>query len=95
MHRVIVDRPVVTFVGACGLTRTALIRLYTQLHHELGSEADRFRSTRHPEELDLYFHYRIRVASGDLWHQFDFAVNDATAPDILFVEAVCHTSWPW
>lgn len=71
------------------------MRLYTQLHEELGSEAARFKTTRHPEEPDVYFHYRIRVASGDHWHQFDFAVNDTTAAETLFVEAVSHLSWPW
>ncbi len=94
-HRVIVDRPVVAFIGERGLSRNAVVRLYAQLHQELGNEAARFRLTRHPEEPDLYFHYRIQVASGDHWHQFDFAVNDTTASDTLFVEAVSHTSWPW
>jgi hypothetical protein len=94
-HRAIVGPPVVARIGECGLSRLALVRLYAQLHHELGNEATRFRARRHPEEPDLYFHYRIKLASGDLWHQFDFAVNDTTAPDTLFVEAVSHTSWPW
>jgi hypothetical protein len=94
-HRVIVDGPVVAFVGGRGLSRNAVVRLYAKLHHELGDEAARFRSTRHPEEPDLYFHYRIKLASGDHWHQFDFAVNDTTASDTLFVEAVSYTSWPW
>jgi hypothetical protein len=94
-HRVIVDRPVVAFIGKQGLSRDAILRLYIKLHKELGNEAPRFRSARHPEEPDLYFHYRIKVASVDHWHQFDFAVNDTTAPDTLFVEAVSHTSWPW
>lgn len=94
-HRVIVDRPVVALIGARGLSRNAVVHVYTRLHHELANQTDLFRSTRHPEEPDLYFHYRIRVASGDHWHQFDFAVNDTTAPDILFVEAVSHASWPW
>jgi len=94
-YRVIVDRPVVAFIGACGLSRQATVRLYAKLHHELSNEAARFRLMRHPEEPDLYFHYRITLASGDHWHQFDFAVNDTTAPDSLFVEAVSHTAGPW
>jgi hypothetical protein len=67
--------PLVAFIGGLGLSRNAVVRLYTKLHHELGDEAGRFRSTRHPEEPDLYFHYRIKLASGDHWHQFDFAVK--------------------
>jgi hypothetical protein len=90
-----VDPPVVAFIGECGLSRNAIVRLYTRLHQELSQEADRFRGRRHPEEPDLYFHYRIQVASGDHWHQFDFAVNDSTAPGTLFLEAVNPTSWPW
>ena len=38
-HRVIVDRPVVAFIGERGLSRNALVRLYAQLHQELGDEA--------------------------------------------------------
>jgi pyridoxine/pyridoxamine 5'-phosphate oxidase len=94
-YRVIVDRPVVALIGEHGLSRNAVVRLYAQLHQELVNEAERFRATRHPEEPDLFFHYRIQVASGDHWHQFDFAVNDTTASGTLFVEAVSHTSWPW
>src|SRR5436190_670304 len=95
-RRVIVTRAVKTSIGQSGLSRNALVHLYSRLHDELGNEADRFRPARYPEEPDLYFHYRIAVASGDLWHQFDFAVNDTTAPDTaLFVETVSHTCWPW
>ena len=63
-HRVIVDQPAVAFLGQLGLSRNAILRLYTQLHQELGNEAARFRSTRRPEQPDLYFHYRIKVRPG-------------------------------
>jgi hypothetical protein len=94
-HRVIVDRPVSEAIGACGLSRTATVILIAKLHDELGNEAERFRGNRHPEAPDLFFNYRVKLASGDNWHQFDFTVNDTPAADTLFVEAVVHTAWPW
>jgi hypothetical protein len=91
----IVSPDVEAVIAGCGLTRNALVRLYTTSHDELNSEGDCLRQGRHPESPDRFFAYRIKLTSGDHWHQLDFVVDDATADTRFFVEDVTHTSWPW
>jgi len=84
------------FISGCGLSRQALIRLYIEVRAELMTRGDEIRRTnRHPDDPYRFFAYRYRIASGDYWHQFDFAVDDATADTHFFIEAVTYTSWRW
>jgi hypothetical protein len=93
-YHVIVTPEVVQAVGEIGLSRNAIVILYTTLHDDLGNRGGQYRTRRHPDEPDLYFAYRARVTSGGLWHQFDFAVDDVTAPETFIVLAVSHISRP-
>jgi len=92
-RHVIVDPDVVASVGEQELSRTAIVQLYTRLRDDLGNRTGRYQTNRHPRQPDFYFLYNVTVMSGGLWHRFDFAVGDTTAPDTLFVDAVEHTSW--
>ena len=62
-----------------GLSRAAMLRVFTTLHDELTDNADKHRGNRDAKDPD-FFHFRIRIADGGRWHFLDFAVNDAPQP---------------
>jgi hypothetical protein len=57
-----------------------------RLIDQLERRYDHWRTQRHPED-DTLFVYRIFLAEGDNWHEFEFHVDDTH----LFVVDVIHT----
>ena len=90
---VIIEKPVRVAIRAIGLSRTAVVLFYTNLHHELKYNAAQHRQRRSPTDPD-FFIFRLTVADGNYWHTCELAVNDARANGYLFVEAFRHRSDP-
>jgi hypothetical protein len=81
-------------IGACGLSRDALLFVFSSLYYTLPENADRFRRVRDPDLPDRCFLFRLGFAEGSVWHRLEFSVDDATAPERLFVEKLVHFIQP-
>ena len=92
--RTIVPPRLSAAVGACGLSRGALLLVLIALHETLPAEADRFRGERDPDQPDSLFLFRVNVTDGALQHRLKFSVDDATAPGRLIVQNVAHEVRP-
>lgn len=56
---------------------------------QLEANCDRWRAHRYPED-ETYFVYSLYFALGEVWHTFEFLVDDTTADTNLLVLAVNH-----
>ena len=92
--RTIVPPHMSAAVGACGLSRDALLYVFFALHHTLPEQAERFRRVRAPDRPDRNFLFRLGFDDGPVWHRLAFWVDDATAPGRLFVEKLLHQARP-
>jgi hypothetical protein len=92
--RLIVLPRVSAAIGACGLSREALLFVFFSLYHTLPEKAERFRRARAPDLPDRCFLFRLGFAGGSVWHRLEFSVDDATAPERLFVEKLVHLVRP-
>lgn len=93
-RRVIISAEASRALGALTLPRELLVRLLARVRSELENNADRFRGQRVAGHGDRLFAFRVTFADAQQWHDFAFAVDDATAPDILFVEDVAYRARP-
>ena len=93
-YHVIITPTVSRMLGALGLPRVLLLQVLTRVRHELEHNADQFRGVRIDGHEDRLFRLRLTVADAPHWHDFAFAVDDATAPDTLFVLGMGYRSRP-
>ena len=66
--------------------RTAVVKVLTQLRHQLETNWASYRKRRDPDDPDL-FHYDHAVHVHDKWLWLRFSVNDVRAEGYVFVEA--------
>jgi hypothetical protein len=92
-HLIVLPR-VSAAIGACGLSRDAMLFVFSSVYYTLPENAERFRLVRDPEMPDRCFLFRLGFADGSVWHRLEFSVDDATAPDRLFVEKLVHKVRP-
>jgi hypothetical protein len=93
--RTIISPPLSAALGACGLSREALILVLSALHQTLPEQAERWRKSRAPDEPDSFCVFRLGFTDGDKWHRLAFWVDDVTAPGFLFVERLVHQVRPF
>lgn len=67
MRRTLVPPEITQMIGACHLTRDAIVRLLTMLHGELPQQYSRFQQLRHPEDERLFFFFAA-LADNDVMH---------------------------
>ena len=87
-HHLIVPPEISRTVRAFGLDRLALVRLFNHLRSELENHADNYKHHRHPAHPDVYFLFELAVWDKGRPRGFRFIVDDATAPDRLFLVGV-------
>lgn len=92
--RIVVPPRLSAAIGACGLSRDALLFVFFALHHTLPEQAERFRRARAPDRPDTCFLFRLGFADGSVWHRLAFWVDDATAPGRLFLDKLVHQTRP-
>jgi hypothetical protein len=85
--RLIIGPEISQAIGGFGLDREALLRLYNVLRLELEVHADNYRQQRDHANPDLYFWFELTVWADDRPRGFRFTVDDARAPDHLFLAA--------
>jgi hypothetical protein len=93
-YHVIIPPAVSRMIGALGLPRALWLQVLTRVRHELEHNADQFRGVRIDGHEDRLFRFRLTVADATYWHDFAFAVDDATAPGRLFVSEMRYRSRP-
>ncbi|HBI42352.1 MAG TPA: hypothetical protein DDY78_05760 [Planctomycetales bacterium] len=71
-----------------------LVMVLVALHHSLPAQAERLRRSRAPDEPESYFLFRLGFADSGSWHRLEFWVDDATAPERLFIEKLVHEILP-
>ncbi len=86
-YHLIVGPDVCRVINGFGLGRAALLRVYNVLRVELEEHADNYRKQRDPAHPDLYFGLELTVWDHDRPRGFRFTVDDARAPDHLFLVA--------
>jgi hypothetical protein len=59
------------------------------LHIDLPARADRVRRRRDPDDID-FCQYRVALQDGGAWHDFEFRVDDRSAPGFLIVVRMRH-----
>ena len=84
MRRLRIDQEMSQRLGACGLSRNALVRFLALLRFDLESDYQFSRVTRHPAD-PRYFVYYLAIADTEWTHNFAFVVDDSTSPDDLFI----------
>jgi hypothetical protein len=87
VRRVIVGPEISRAIGNFGLSRKALLELLLALRRDLEGHADQYRHLRDSEHPDLYFWYVLTVWDQGRPRGFRFTVDDARAPDHLFLVA--------
>ena len=92
-RKAIVDPRVSRALRACGLSREGLLRVLTMVHHDLADDYPRHQHRRDPVQPD-WFRYRRQTLDGGTLHAFDFAVDDSTSSNHLFVNSLDHQARP-
>lgn len=90
MYRVVVPPTVSAAIGRLCPDRAGMIRVLTDLRDALAGDVTAHRKNRDPGDPDLFL-LSVAVTLGDKPYTLVFAVNDARAPDHLFVESVTRT----
>jgi hypothetical protein len=80
-------------IAECRLSRNGAVRVYANLHGELGQRYTRYCGLRHPDDDRLFFFFDA-FADGDLMHTFTFHVDDTTSPDHLILTDLEHELRP-
>jgi hypothetical protein len=62
-----------------------MLQVEMYLHHQLGTEYQRHRKRRHPEDPHNYFVVPIKIHDGSKWHRLWAIVDDVLAEGKLFV----------
>jgi hypothetical protein len=86
-YRLIVPPEMSRAIGAFGLDRNALVMVLNRLYQELEDRADDYRQHRDPAYPDLYFWFELTVWQQGHPRGFRFTLDDARAPDHLFLVA--------
>lgn len=89
MRQTLVPPEISQLIGACGLTRQAIVRVLISLHDELPQHYGRFRHLRYPDDERLFFFF-VAVADDGGMHTFTFHIDDATSPAHLIVVDLEH-----
>jgi hypothetical protein len=86
-YHLIVPPEISRNVRAFGLDREALVGLFTRLRWELENHADKYKHLRDAAHPDVYFWFALTVWDQGRPRGFRFTVDDARAPDRLFLVA--------
>jgi hypothetical protein len=88
VNRVIIRPKVRRKIGAAGLSRSGLLRLFTWLYDELEHRADKYHHNRVPGKPDQ-FQVRKTLFDTGIVYKFVFAVDDRQLGQ-LFVDDCRH-----
>jgi len=83
-----IERTVRQKVGAAGFSRSAIVRVFAWVYHELENRADRHRHNRVAVRPDCFI-VRKTFLDGGASHHCAFIVDDQT-PDLFRVEDFTH-----
>jgi hypothetical protein len=75
------------------LSRQGWLYAYNSVRLELPKQVRRFRDKRYPHDPD-FFLYRVGFSDREIWHQFEFFINDKVRPNLLIAEDVDHETRP-
>ena len=93
MRRLRISRELSQRLGACGLSRNAVVRFRVALRDDLEKRYPLYRTKRHPDD-ERFFTYLLPIADGAVTHRFFFVIDDSTSPDDLFIIDFKHVSDP-
>ena len=93
MRRTSIPPEISRLIGQCGLSRSGVVRVVSDLHGELPEHYPHYQSQRHPEDERLFYFFTA-IADGNVLHEFTFTVDDTTSSEHLLVTDIEHEARP-
>ncbi len=93
-YRIVLPSSISQKIGAFGLSRALMLKMLARMRHELENNADKFRGQRIEGHEERLFRFRLTIIDAGCWHDFGFAVDDATAQGTLFIREILYRKRP-